>query len=89
MRQDHVRRQEGSRPQEECQRRFCRVDSPSDSSAVERVREPPSPNSEINVIISDDFSHPIVLADKIFADPRSPTLAVIPRINAVCVGEIT
>lgn len=41
----HVRRQEGRRPQEECQRRLHCVDSPSDSSAVDIVRDPPDSSS--------------------------------------------
>lgn len=44
---DHVSRHEGRRPQEECQRLLHRVDSPSDSSAVDIVLDPLSPSSGI------------------------------------------
>lgn len=41
----HVRRQDGRRPHDECQRRLRRDDAASDSSAVDSVRDPPSPSS--------------------------------------------
>lgn len=49
-RRHHVSRHDGKRPHDECHRRLRRVDSASDNSAVDSVRDPPSPNSEIQKI---------------------------------------
>ncbi|KAF9409622.1 hypothetical protein HW555_011051 [Spodoptera exigua] len=47
--QHHVSRHDGRRPHDECQRRLRPRDSASDSSAVDSVRDPPSPSSATRI----------------------------------------